>query len=166
MIVPERMIFSLNKRHIFNPTCCSRLRTPLPWEYAETWCHQKLAWCHQWLRLDSPSPGLRQTLQKWKASPTEKWLRQTLAPQEYRPPTNEKSNLRMNDPMVLYFRRKNRFYFELTTTTSSLRKPRTFPEAYCMENPVPFSMWVWDLEPSYLLWVTMKVKVLLVQFRR
>lgn len=44
----------------------------------------------------------------------------------------------------------------LTTTTSSLRKPRTLPEAYWMEKPVPFWMCVWDLEASYLLWVTMR----------
>lgn len=30
--------------------------------------------------------------------------------------------------------------YERTTTTSSLRNPLTFPEAYWMENPVPFSM--------------------------
>lgn len=104
---------------IFKPTCCSRLRTPLPWEHAETWCHRTPAWCHQWPRLDSPSPGLRRTSQRWRASPTEKWLRQTPAPQECRPPTREKV---IWGPMFGHFRRGNMIHRVFT-----LNSPRPHP---------------------------------------
>lgn len=143
---------------IVHPTCCSRQRRLPPWGYAETWCGQTLEWYHRWPRWGNPSPELHQTWQRWRAWLTKKWLQQIPGLQGYHRPPRETTKRRSQ---VWKRLTGNLLFFtnvKLTTTTSSLRNPRTFPEAYCMENPVPFSIWVRDLEPSYLLCVTKSSK--------
>lgn len=123
-------------RVIRKPTCCSRLRTPPPWEHAETWCHQTPAWCRRWPRLDSPSPARRRTLQKWRAWPTERWPRRTPAPREYPPPSKENTT---RGSTVWHFWRENLIHRVL-----ALNSPRPHPHS---GSPGHFQMHtVWKIQ--------------------
>lgn len=147
--------FFFSKARLLTPTCCNKPRILLLWEHAETWCDQTPAWCRRSPCSGSPSPGLRRTWQRQRAWPTERWPQQTPGPPECPQPSvkERKEQSKEEFPPVALFHASSR-WFTLTTTTSSLRNPRTFPEAYWIEKPVPFSTWVCDLEASYLLWVT------------